>query len=155
MRHYRAFLVRDSVILILTLALWATALPTQAGQIVTGVLTGICALLLPEYGHLIGAIRSGATITPAPIWSPFIFNLDPGENQREQLLATSYSGFAATALFLIVFAILLPKATLAGQLAWYIALLLATLTVVIEFPIAWRIATHRSVPDLSIIRRSE
>ena len=153
MKEYRVFLARDVVIVTVTVFLWLFLPSGDFGQIVTGGLTGLCALLFHEHGHVFGAWKSGAHVRPAPRWSPFIFNLDPRENTRHQLLSTSCWGFVATCLFVILFLLVLPTHTLAGFVGLSIGLLLASLTVLIEFPIAWRIARGYAVPDLSIIRK--
>ena len=153
MTGYRFFLIRDLLILMVTLLLWVSQPAGDYAQIITGGLTGLCALLLHEHGHLLGAWRVRATVHPAPRWSPFIFNLNPGENTRAQLLSTSYWGFAATGVYLVLFLLVLPTHTLAGFVALCIGLLLASLTVVIEFPIAWRMARGYALPDLSIVRK--
>ena len=153
MKGYRFFLVRDAVIGSVTMLLWMYLPRGDFGQIATGGLTGLCALLFHEHGHVFGAWKTGASVRAAPWWSPFIFNLDPGENTRVQLLSTSCWGFVATVVFVILFLIALPTNTLAGLVGLSIGLFLASLTVLIEFPIAWRITRGYSVPDLSIVRK--
>ena len=90
MKGNRNFLVRDLAILLLTVVMWVFLPAGDFGQIVTGGLTALCALLFHEHGHLLGARRAEASVEAAPIWSPFIFNLDPAKNTRAQLLSTSY-----------------------------------------------------------------
>ena len=153
MKGYRNFLVRDLAILLLTVVMWVFLPAGDFGQIVTGGLTALCALLFHEHGHLLGARRVEACVEAAPIWSPFIFNLDPAKNTRAQLLSTSYWGFAATGIYVCLFVVVLPTHNLAGLVGLSISLLLASLTVLIEFPIAWRMARGYAVPDLSIIRK--
>lgn len=150
MSDFRGFMFRDCLVLGTTLLFWYFARDTH--PLTTGILTGVCALLLHEYGHLFGAVKSQAVITPAPLWSPFIFNLNPNDNNRRQQLSTSCWGFVATAVFVTAFTLFLPN-TPAGKIALFIGLGLATLTVVIEFPIAWRMARGKSVPDLSLLAR--
>ena len=152
MTGYRFFLARDLTILTLTILLWALLPAGDAGQIATGGLTGLCALLFHEHGHVFGARKAGAHVQFAPKWSPFIFNLNPIENTRAQLLSTSLWGFAATGFFVILFLLVLPTDTLAGVVGLSIGLLLASLTVFIEFPIAWRMSRGYAVPDLSIFK---
>lgn len=151
---FRPFFVRDSAIGLVTLMLWILPLGYESVEIARGVLLGLCALLLHEYGHLLGAALTGASVKPAPLWSPFLFDLDTQTNSRTQLLWCSYVGFVATGLFLLLFWLFLPSQRLAGEIAMGIGLFLATLTVVIEFPIAWRIARGYSVPKLEIFGRS-
>ena len=149
----RWFLVRDAVVVMVTIGVWSIGELSTSLEIVRGALIGLCALLFHEYGHLLGAKLSSATVQPAPLWSPFIFNVSVDTNNKEQLLTTSYAGFLATGIFLVAFWQLLPLDRLAGQVGFAIAVLLASLTVLIEFPIAWRIARGYSVPDLTIFTR--
>ena len=128
---------------------------TQGWQIFTGVMTGLCALLFHEWGHLYGAYRSGARVTPAPnLLLPFLFDLDSKRNSAQQFLTTSYWGFYATGVFLIFFAFVLPAKSLASTSTWWVAGGLATLTVIIEFPIAWRVYRGHPIPGVEIYRRS-
>ena len=152
MSAFGFFIVRDLTILAMTVGVWIAATATEAGQILAGGLAGLCALLFHEYGHLLGAYLAGAKVQAAPKWSPFVFNLNPAQNTRRQLLTTSIGGFVATAIFLLVFFFWLPLHLLSGQIALAIGCLLASLTVIIEFPIAWRMARGYAVPDLSIFR---
>ena len=103
-------------------------------------------------GGGVGWARWGVCVQSAPKWSPFIFNLDPTENTRAQLLSTSLWGFSATGVFVVLFTLILPTDTLAGVVGLSIGLLLASLTVIIEFPIAWRMSRGYAVPDLSIFK---
>ena len=150
LKAYIAFLIRDGLVLTATVLLWLVKPESYWLQLTTGVLTGVCALLFHEYGHLYGAKRSNAVVTPAPLWSPFIFNLNPSDNSKEQLLQISFWGFGATALFVAFFVVALPLDTTAGQWGLGIGLVLASLTAIIEFPIAWRMAKDKPLPDLSI-----
>ena len=152
MTGYRFFLVRDLLIVALTIFLWTFLPAGDFGQIATGGLTGLCALLFHEHGHVLGAWKTEANVQSAPKWSPFIFNLDPAENTRAQLLSTSLWGFIATGVFVAFFVLFLPTDTLAGVVSLSIGLLLASLTVIIEFPIAWRMSRGYALPDLSIFK---
>lgn len=151
--RFQGFFWRDAFIGLLTIGVWLVPASGDGMEIARGVLLGLCALLLHEYGHLLGATLRGARVNPAPLWSPFLFDLDTRHSTRTQLLWSSYAGFMATALFLLLFWTCLPLERLAGRVAMGIGLFLATLTVVIEFPIAWRIARGYPVPRLEIFGR--
>ena len=151
---FERFALRDVGILIATLGCWFAAPESEFWQVTTGVLTGLCALLFHEWGHLYGAHRADAKVLPAPgLWSPFLFDLDSRNNSSEQFVTTSVWGFYATGAFLLVFLVALPDGARATEVTWWIALVLATLTVVIEFPIAWRVYRGRSIPPVEIFRR--
>ena len=153
MTNFGFFKVRDASIGVLTCALWGLLPQTVASDWVLGVLTGLCGLLLHEWGHVYGAYRSEATVTPAPFWSPFLFDLDSRRNSREQFLAVSLWGFFASGVYLVLFVVLLPLERLAGQVAMAIALFLAALTVIIEFPLAWRVYRGHPLPPVEIFKR--
>ena len=151
--EFARFALRDAAVLIAAILLWLLAPVAEHWAIATGGVTGVCALLFHEWGHLYGAYRSGAVVHPAPMWSPFLFDLDSKLNSRAQFLSVSLWGFAATGIFLLVFALWLPLDTLAGRVAMGIGLLLATLTVVIEFPLAYRVYRGGTLPPVEIHRR--
>ena len=118
------------------------------------MLTGLCALLFHEWGHLYGAFRSDAHVRPAPnILLPFLFDLDSQKNSPQQFVTTSVWGFCATGVFLLFFALMLPADQQASTVTWWIAAALTTLTVVIEFPIAWRVYRGHAIPPVEIYRR--
>ena len=152
-RQFRFFMCRDAVLLCIALVLWAALPVTPLGEWVLGGLTGLCALLLHEWGHLYGAYRLQAVVSPAPRWSPFLFDLDSQENNREQFLSISLWGFFATGIYLVIFWLALPFERFAGQLALGIASFLTFLTVVIEFPLAWRVYRGHGIPAVEIFNR--
>jgi hypothetical protein len=64
----------------------------------------------------------------------------------------SFAGFAATGIFLLVFWLWLPLDWLAGRIAMGIALFLASLTVLIEFPLAFRVLRGKALPPVEVFR---
>jgi len=104
---YHAFVWRDLVIVTVTIALWfahSQSPLTGAAGYACGILTGICALQLHEWGHIWGAFRSHADIYPPKHWwYPFLFSLDHTTNTRQQFLAVSLPAFAATVVYLSLF----------------------------------------------------
>ena len=167
MAPFKRFLFRDVLILLITISMWAsyffitqglndaaTWTTTAVFHWVLGGLSGLCALLFHEWGHLYGASRVAAVVHPAPsIFSPFLFDLDSQANSQQQFVSTSVWGFYATGVFLCFFSLVLPLDVLAGRVTLGIALTLATLTVLIEFPIAWRVHKGYSIPQVEIYRR--
>jgi hypothetical protein len=146
---YAKLAVRDLSILAVTLALWA--LDARGGgtivAIAAGIGTGACAFLFHEWGHLLGALATGGVFAPpARLASPFLFSFDARRNDRRRFVLMSLSGFAATGLFLVVFALWLPLDRLAGKVGMGIALTLATLTVLIEFPLLGRVLVGKPIP---------
>ncbi len=153
MRCFRVFAIRDVTLLLTTVVLWQNLIDYSSFHIFTAILTGLSALLFHEWGHLLGAHLSGAIVHRAPIlFSPFLFDLDSHRNSRAQFLMTSATGFIATSLFLFFFVFVLPLDSLAGRLSLYIGLGLASLTVLVEFPIAWLVYRKRKIPRVEIFR---
>ena len=84
------------------------------------------------------------------LWSPFLFSFDSEANSRKQFLHMTWPGFAATALYLVVYGLLLPAGVLWGDIAWAAAVFLAGLTLVIEGPIAVWTLFRRTPPPVEI-----
>jgi len=147
---YVKLAARDLTILAVTLALW-TIDARGGGTIVAiaaGIGTGACAFLFHEWGHLLGALLTGGVFAPpARLASPFLFSFDSRRNAPRQFILMSLSGFAATGIFLVVFALALPLDRLAGKVGMGIALTLAALTVVIEFPLLGRVLAGKAIPS--------
>ena len=153
MRPFRIFAIRDLILLLITLILWQNLIDSSVFHVMTAAFTGISALLFHEWGHLLGAHLSGAIVHRAPsVFSPFLFDLDSQRNTRPQFLLASGTGFIATSCFLFFFVLVLPLDTLAGRLSLYLALGLASLTVIIEFPIAWLVYQKKKIPRVEIFR---
>lgn len=142
------FVVRDALLLLLALALWLLAPMFPALALPAAITTGLLAFELHEWGHWLGATRARAVITPArSLLSPFLFNFDSKANTRCQFLTMSWPGFLATAVFLAFFQWGLtdahPATALTRQIGWG----LATVTIIIEIPLAlWTLAGGRIPP---------
>jgi hypothetical protein len=122
-------------------------------SIASGAGAGVCAFLLHEWGHLAGARMRGARVESARnLASPFLFSFDSKNNDARQFLSMSFAGFAATGIFLLVFWLWLPLDWLAGRIAMGIALFLASLTVLIEFPLAFRVLRGKALPPVEVFR---
>jgi len=151
---FRRFVIRDLTILMGTLVLWWLSLSVEEGtrlgsvlSIGAGVGAAVCAYNLHEWGHLVGAHWTRSVYVPAKrLISPFLFSYDAEQNTRRQFLLMSLAGFAATALFVAVFVLWMPQDQQAGRIALRGAILLAGLTVVIEFPIFFRALFGSKVP---------
>ncbi len=153
MGSFRVFAIRDSILLLSTVGLWQNLIDSSFFHVFTAIITGVSALLFHEWGHLLGAHLSHAVVYRAPfLFSPLLFDLDSQRNTRSQFLFTSATGFIATSLFLFFFVFVLPLETLAGRVSLYIGLGLATLTILIEFPIAWLVYRRKTIPRVEIFR---
>lgn len=151
---------RDALIVTLTLLVWALVFavdPVRAAPlalavaIVAGALTALSSYLAHEWGHLIGAWLGGATVEVADRPSSvFLFRFDTERSGRRDFLAMSLGGFVASALSVAFLVVALPLEGAAGTAGW-IALALAALgvlaTLVLEVPVAWRVARGAPLPS--------
>ena len=147
----RLFALRDGLVALAAMGGWLLGPDGRIGQILTGLLTGVVAYNLHEWGHFLGALWGKAQIRSASaIWSPFLFSFDSKTNSKKAFWTMTWPGFAMTALYLDLFWFYLPQDQLAGRLALGIAILLATLTVIIEFPLALIALIRSDLPPVEI-----
>jgi hypothetical protein len=155
-RRLLALLLRDTVIVALTVGLWALALRSNvdgvAGvtlAILTAVATAVVGYLAHEWGHLLGALASRSTFAlPAtPFESFFLFRFDRERNTRAQFFTMALGGFAASLLTVVLLVALLPRGPLATTLSLAIVGLGVLATLVIEVPEFWRVWRGGPLPD--------
>ncbi len=142
--RFFALLLRDGLIVLLTLALWLATLnlgqphdlPSLALHLVTALLTVSVGYLLHEWGHLAGAwIAGGHFVLPASIGeSPFLFRFDNVRSSRAQFIAMSLGGFASSILVVVFLAAALPRALPASWIALGLVGVGVLATFVIEVP---------------------
>ncbi len=157
---FRRFVIRDVAILLVPTVLWLFSLDLEPGTTVASVVSisaGVGALLCAynfhEWGHLIAARMTDSVFTPARrVISPFLFSYDTEHNTPRQFLLMSLGGFAATAIFVVAFLLWIPRDQQAGRIALYGALILASLTVIIEFPIFFRALLGKTVPRTGMFK---
>jgi hypothetical protein len=157
---FRRFVIRDVTILVGTIVTWwlGSTVARETGlasalSITAGIGAAVCAYNLHEWGHLIGAHLTNSVYVPAKrLISPFLFSYDADRNSRGQFLIMSLGGFAATAIFVAAFLLFMPQDQTAGRIALRGALLLAGLTVVIEFPIFFRALLGKTVPRTGLFK---
>ena len=157
---FRRFAIRDLAIFVGTVVAWWASLRAEPGtpaasalSITAGAGAAVCAYNLHEWGHLLGAHLTRSVYVPAKrLISPFLFSYDAEENTREQFLVMSLAGFAATALFVIAFVLWMPQDQQAGRIALRSAIVLAGLTVIIEFPIFFKALLGSKVPRTGLFK---
>ena len=151
---FRRFVSRDATILLATVIAWWWSLTAEPGSplasglsIAAGVGAAVCAYNLHEWGHLVGAFATRSVFVPAKrLYSPFLFSYDAERNNRNQFLVMSLAGFVATAAFVAAFLLWMPQDQQAGRIALRGGLVLAALTVIIEFPIFFTALFRNKVP---------
>ncbi len=82
-----------------------------------------------------------------------MFSLDHTTNTREQFIAVSLPAFAATAVYLSLFLVVLPRDTLPGKTALVMGLVTASLTVLIELPLFARVYRGAKLPAVELFKR--
>ena len=146
------------MILALTVVLWVTSVQVNGGTTLATVLSAmagigalICAYSFHEWGHLVAALMTDSVYTPAKrLMSPFLFAYDEKQNGKRQFAIMSLGGFAASAIFLVGFALWMPQDQLAGRIALKGAIVLVSLTVIIEFPIFFRALLGTTLPRTGV-----
>ena len=141
---FTRLILRDVAIASAVVVVWVLAAPLSAGSgplaDLVGALLGVSAFVVGhiahEWGHLIGALLTGSRVAaPARLSSPFLFSFDSKRNSQRQFLIMSLSGFAVTALALLVVYGLLPEPLLATRVARGLVVFGALLTVLLEVPL--------------------
>lgn len=141
-----ALIVRDGLLLCLSLLLWDWTL--EAGQpqsasgdalhLGTALMTVLAGYLLHEWGHLSGALLVRAhVVLPTAFESPFLFRFDLHRNSRRQFTAMALGGFVSSLLFVGLLLLALPLGLLASQVALGLTALGVLATLVIEVPEFW------------------
>jgi len=148
---------RDLAILVVAALAWPLLSPLSAGTgvvgdmtgVLLGLLLGVCAYLLHEWGHLAGALATGSVVHPsASLGSPFVFSFESRRNSQAQFLAMSFAGFAATGFVLWIAYGVLPPDLLATRVARGAVVFLTFLGLVLEVPLVVYSLVTRKVPPV-------
>lgn len=141
-----ALIVRDGLLLALSLLLWHWTLEAGPAQSAGGyalhlgsaLMTALCGYLLHEWGHLTGALLVRANVVlPRMFESPFLFRFDLHRNSRRQFTGMALGGFVSSLLFVGLLLLVLPLGLLASQVALGLTALGVLATLVIEVPEFW------------------
>jgi hypothetical protein len=152
--------VRDGAVLAGTLGLWwldgaARAQPASAGGVLLAVLTGLatalCGFLMHEWGHLLGARLARSKLEFPPLYSLFLFKFDVLHNGRREFLAMSYGGYAASALSVLVLALVLPRDALSGLVGLLASVLGVLATLLLELPTTVRVYRGAPLPSAGVV----
>jgi len=158
---YLKFAARDTLILALAAGLWwllaaRSAQPNTLADFsgfVVGMMLGITAFVLHEWGHVVGAFLSGSTMTVNQnLLSPYIFSYDSPHNSLRQFVIMSIGGFVVTAAIVAGYYLGLPDELLASRVARGAALFLAFLGVFLEVPLLLFALISRTVPEAAAVK---
>jgi hypothetical protein len=150
------FALRDVVLLAICLLLWQLNMSElAAGHIViagliatvTVIATVLTSYEFHEWGHLSGAIATGAVVhAPKPLIHQFLFHFDGQQNNRHQFVGMSIGGLLASVLVLLALLWILPLSTWSAKIALGIIVLGIIVTFLREVPEAWRVHRGIAVP---------
>jgi F0F1-type ATP synthase assembly protein I len=148
--------VRDLVLLALTLALWTwdarlrtepTSALSIAVALTTGFMTALCGYLVHEWGHLVGAWTGGSVVhLPESAASTFLFRFDSDRNTREQFLRMSWGGFLASGVSIVLLLLVLPLDAWSGRVAFGLVAAGVAATLILEVPPFRRVARGAAIP---------
>jgi len=149
-------LLRDAIVIALTLALWQYTLqlsrPLGAYGIaihsLTALATAFVGYLLHEWGHLLGAWGSRAVFElPRPFETFFLFRFDNLRSTRPQFFSMALGGFASSIVMVIFLVLALPEGVLATHIALTLTALGVLATFIIEVPEFTRVARGQPIPN--------
>jgi hypothetical protein len=158
------FLARDAAILAVAVVAWPLVSPYTGGTgalsdvtgVLLGLLLGVCAYLLHEWGHLVGALVSGSAFQlGTSLKSPSLFTYESRRNSPAQFLIMSFAGFAPTIFALWAVYALLPSDLLATRVVRGVVVFLGVLGLVLEVPLVVYTLLTRKVPPLDGTQTSQ
>jgi hypothetical protein len=154
---YGKLFARDASIVASAVLLWSLAAPFSAGPgpvgdlagLVAGVVLGVCALPLHEWGHFLGALASRSVVQPAAsLRALFVFSFDSRRNSRRQFVVMSLGGWVGTVVAVWVAYGVLPSDLLASRIARGMVLLSVLLVLVTEVPLLARAFWTGRIPPV-------
>ncbi|MEM1416570.1 MAG: hypothetical protein AAGH15_16785 [Myxococcota bacterium] len=153
-RSFLPILVRDVALIIACVGAWQSELRDVAAgvdvplarSLLAGGLTVVVGFFAHEYGHLLGALASGARVHAQAPWSPLLFHFDVARSTRRQFLAMSYGGYAASAVSATVIALTVPWDRLSGWTALGLMGVGLFVTAVLEIPTHVRVLRGGPLP---------
>jgi hypothetical protein len=149
------FAARDIAFVLVSIGVWLLLAGRSEGVgvvadfagVAAGAMLGICAYLMHEWGHLLGALVTRSRVKAArSLRAGFIFSFDARENSMTQFVIMSFSGFVATAAVVWAYYVYLPDGLLATRVARGVVLLLALGGIAVEFPLLLFALRKRAIP---------
>ncbi|MGH8444119.1 MAG: hypothetical protein ACREVL_02575 [Solimonas sp.] len=148
-------MVRDTAVIALAVVAWLASRQLQdAGSaftwpaaIAAGLLIPLAGFFVHEWGHLLGALRSGARVEyPDTVWAIFLFRFDVVRSDRRQFLAMSNGGFITSVLFIALLLSTLSLHYIGDIIALALSGLGVLATFVLELPVAWKVSRGAPLP---------
>ena len=161
MADFQKFIFRDGVLIFATGLGWLLLASFSAGQgllaetiaVLLGVLGGLCAWVLHEWGHVLAAKSVGSTLrAPTKLFSVYLFGFDNKAHTRGQFVVMALGGFLATALVFAFVMLSLPQDLLAAKVFRSLVLLEIAVTVALEVPgLILGIVAYDKLPSVDVL----
>ena len=161
MADFQKFIFRDGVLIFATGLGWLLLASFSAGQgllaetiaVLLGVLGGLCAWVLHEWGHVLAAKSVGSTLrAPTKLFSVYLFGFDNKAHTRGQFVVMALGGFLATALVFAFVMLCLPQDLLAAKVFRSLVLLEIAVTVALEVPgLILGIVAYDKLPSVDVL----
>lgn len=161
MAGFQKFIGRDSALIFVTVLSWVLLGGFSAGKgvvpetlaVLLGVLGGLCAWVLHEWGHVLAAKSVGATLrVPTKLFSVYLFGFDNKQHKRSQFIVMALGGFFATGLVFAFVMLVLPQDLLATKVARGLILLEIAVTVLLEVPgLILGVVAYDKLPSVDVL----
>lgn len=161
MKVFAPFILRDTVLLAVTLVGWLAASVIAAPEgwiydtvsVALGALAGMCAWQAHEWGHLVFAkVTGGRVHAPERVFSVYLFGFRNAENTKTQFIAMALGGFIATAIVFLFLIPLLPQDWLATRIFRSLVIIEILVTTALEVPgLVWGILSYRTLPSVNVL----
>lgn len=161
MADFKKFIGRDGALLLVTIlgSVLLADYTAQAGlvpetlAVLLGVLGGLCAWVLHEWGHVVGALLVRSKLrAPTKLFSVYLFGFDNKQHTRGQFVVMALGGFVATGLVFAFVVLALPQDLLATKVARGLVLLEITVTVILEVPgLILGIVAYDKLPSVDVL----
>jgi len=161
MSGFQKFILRDAGLLTVTALAWfaLSGLSAEAGilpetlAVLLGVLAGLCAWVLHEWGHVVAAKAVGSDLRVATkLFSVYLFGFDNKTHTRAQFVVMALGGFIATGFVFAFVMLVLPPDLLATKVARGLVLLEITATVLLEVPgLLFGIFAYSKLPSVDVL----
>lgn len=161
MTGFGRFLLRDAILLALTLGAWVSASwitftdgwMADTVAVALGALAGMCAWQAHEWGHLVFArVTGGRVHLPDGLFSVYLFGFRNAENSKFQFIAMALGGFIATAIVFLLLIPLLPQDWLATRVFRSLVIIEILVTTALEVPgLVWGMISYKTLPSVNVL----
>ncbi len=158
---YGKFIARDVIVIGIAALVWWLIAARSAGSgpiadlcgVVAGVMLGVAAYLLHEWGHVVAGLAAGSVMAiNHNLRSPSMFSFDTQQNSLRQFVIMSLGGFVVTAVLVFSYYTYLPDTLLATRVARGAVGFLAFLAIILELPLFLYAIVSRGVPAAAAVK---